>query len=675
MNEGWWERANNLNLKEMGIKSDMGVNKRMQEEEDALVSFIFSYKDLVHPNVLKDVKDKKSEGFRMALNQIHYGSLRVRREVQDSKKLIRQSNNKADEDEKMGWTLVTHKKNQKTKQERGCIFMAKIPYEAKAKEVWNFLQQGGRITDVTLPRKRDKFQNRIGFVKVESEQEAFNILENLQGRPLLGNIIHLSIARKPKEAYKKQDNGMRQKQEEKAIKEIKVWVEKGEKEKGEKGKDLRIPTGPSDKPRKQNNSSKREKKMETKEKFKKGKSEDDNSKFFEMETNKEAEDILNRSIIGYSYSMSTGDFLQVAIDDLKLGLEIKVAELSSWKFLLTFSSEEGKNSFNFDNLSNWFSRWEDIQVNSFCIKRNAFIECRGVPFKVWSRSNFINLTSDLGEWEEWINEKSVALRVENPVLCIYTENLEHIKAARTLKIGSALVNITLTEIDYCQGDLIEKNYSSKCSSSPILQEIQSSGSFSKVSFVQESTFKSPQVQEVSSNQSPFNYDQSTRSIPPKIPNSSPVILERKTLANEKSNCALFKEWRGTKLDSTHTSCNSKDAWNLNPHISLKGDIGFKQKGDIIDPRNLESLCTSSNQSSICNLLKTIKIKGAGRPRKKRNSNKNPFAGRKSLWPKGTGKPIKKKGKRTINASQKEFQQEKKKLQSAKLLENGAAREA
>ncbi|KAK1401498.1 hypothetical protein POM88_001103 [Heracleum sosnowskyi] len=61
-NNGWWERASNLNVRSLGIS-------------------MVPYRDLVHPNVLKSIHKKDNESFRMALNQIHYGSLKASRDL------------------------------------------------------------------------------------------------------------------------------------------------------------------------------------------------------------------------------------------------------------------------------------------------------------------------------------------------------------------------------------------------------------------------------------------------------------------------------------------------------------------------------------------------------------------------------------------------------------------
>ncbi|KAL1815402.1 hypothetical protein ACET3Z_017976 [Daucus carota] len=70
-NNGWWERAMNLR---MDSKADG------QEGTDPVLNFIFANAKFVHPNTMPRVQEGDLDGIRMALNQIHYESLRQSRE-------------------------------------------------------------------------------------------------------------------------------------------------------------------------------------------------------------------------------------------------------------------------------------------------------------------------------------------------------------------------------------------------------------------------------------------------------------------------------------------------------------------------------------------------------------------------------------------------------------------
>lgn len=95
----------------------------------------------------------------------------------------------------LGWTIVMNKKKRTIRDKstnQGCtIFVTKIPDTASTMEIWDYFKQKGKILDIVLPKKRDKCNNRIGFVKTESELEAGVIISNLEQLKGLGRILRM----------------------------------------------------------------------------------------------------------------------------------------------------------------------------------------------------------------------------------------------------------------------------------------------------------------------------------------------------------------------------------------------------------------------------------------------------------------------------------------------------
>lgn len=94
-----------------------------------------------------------------------------------------------------GWKVVSYKKKSTVmKISPGCtIFVSKIPDHASARDLWEFFKQGGDIKNIILPRKRDKMNSRIGFVKTSTELEAGRIISNLKQFKGLGRILKMSL--------------------------------------------------------------------------------------------------------------------------------------------------------------------------------------------------------------------------------------------------------------------------------------------------------------------------------------------------------------------------------------------------------------------------------------------------------------------------------------------------
>lgn len=84
-NSGWWSRADNLTIRDAG-KSRGKSWEQMVKSDSELIKFIQAIRNLVHPNTLLKLDIKDNESIRTALNQIHYGSLKVSRQFDESKR-------------------------------------------------------------------------------------------------------------------------------------------------------------------------------------------------------------------------------------------------------------------------------------------------------------------------------------------------------------------------------------------------------------------------------------------------------------------------------------------------------------------------------------------------------------------------------------------------------------
>lgn len=86
-NNGWWKRVNNLNARSLGFQMPKS-KEQIDKDKNAILDFILSNEKLVHPNVLQMVRKEDNKIIHMALNHIHYGSLKVLREVVELEELL-----------------------------------------------------------------------------------------------------------------------------------------------------------------------------------------------------------------------------------------------------------------------------------------------------------------------------------------------------------------------------------------------------------------------------------------------------------------------------------------------------------------------------------------------------------------------------------------------------------
>ncbi|KAL8090464.1 hypothetical protein AgCh_039790 [Apium graveolens] len=87
MNYGWWEKANRVVINSDASENKLYNDPKSKDTEKFLEDFIWANKELVHPNVLEMIVKGDDEGIKMALNHIHYGTLKVACDIKELKTL------------------------------------------------------------------------------------------------------------------------------------------------------------------------------------------------------------------------------------------------------------------------------------------------------------------------------------------------------------------------------------------------------------------------------------------------------------------------------------------------------------------------------------------------------------------------------------------------------------
>ncbi|KAK1398240.1 hypothetical protein POM88_008103 [Heracleum sosnowskyi] len=64
---------------------------------------------------------------------------------------------------------------------------------AKAEDIWQHFGSAGKVFDIILPEKRDKWNNRIGFVKVENITSAELMVTKLKNERFIGSVLDMQI--------------------------------------------------------------------------------------------------------------------------------------------------------------------------------------------------------------------------------------------------------------------------------------------------------------------------------------------------------------------------------------------------------------------------------------------------------------------------------------------------
>lgn len=98
----------------------------------------------------KSLKGKVSEEYEDALGARSYVEVLIGRESVKAQENL-------DEDSRENWKVVTYKKKKDKSDENSqlaTIFVAKIPQNASAREVWNFFKEGGEVLDIIMSKKK-----------------------------------------------------------------------------------------------------------------------------------------------------------------------------------------------------------------------------------------------------------------------------------------------------------------------------------------------------------------------------------------------------------------------------------------------------------------------------------------------------------------------------------------
>uniref|UniRef100_A0A166EQM6 RRM domain-containing protein n=1 Tax=Daucus carota subsp. sativus TaxID=79200 RepID=A0A166EQM6_DAUCS len=380
--KGLSEKADRLNISE--VLEPISPKKIAAEKRD-LILFIWDHKELVHPNVLKNVRQDDEESINLALRHIHYGSLQKAREIK--KKEAESSKIEADEVKKgykeallrptfnkpLRFVDKGGEKKSKGLAPNKTVFVYNIPAEAKVQEIWKGLKAWGKVPDISLLIKKDKFGRRFGFARLASLNEAEKFISSANGKFFQGNQLKVQYAKD----FKKDKAG--------SSPPSRVESNGGSVESyPDAGFNLASPT-----------------------------------KFLEFEARKDLEEEIGRSMVIELWKPSS---VTEVVDTLEmLGfVNIVVRGISSFKFLLTWDSVEKLEETDIELLSLGFlsckkASWRDIIPN-----RRAIIECTGMPWVCWNLSNLSKILQEWGRICAISNPTNMDMTFHNPVVIIDT---------------------------------------------------------------------------------------------------------------------------------------------------------------------------------------------------------------------------------------------------------------
>lgn len=152
-----------------GAVSSKGIfHSRSSRGDSVLYDFIKAQAGLIDKEVFDRFEKGEAQAITDSLNQIHWRSLKrnqhptILDQSEDGTKKKSYSevlkNSRSTND---GWIQVEPKKRSSSilngkRNKDTTIFLANIPVNAKAVDIWSFFNNCGEVKDIILPKKRDK---------------------------------------------------------------------------------------------------------------------------------------------------------------------------------------------------------------------------------------------------------------------------------------------------------------------------------------------------------------------------------------------------------------------------------------------------------------------------------------------------------------------------------------
>ncbi|KAL1818682.1 hypothetical protein ACET3Z_013551 [Daucus carota] len=348
---------------------------RLEKGERLYKEFVIRNREWLDVNLQANLIKGDSDSLRVAGNQIHHKSMRnLNKKEYDEDANTRKyveallgTNSRWKEDNMDGkedseWTVV-ERKRRKGRKAGATILVAKIPSKAKSRDLWSYFGRAVRVMDIILPRKKDRRNNKIGFVKVQSEQEAIRAVEVLAHMKFEG--VRMDIMLAGKNEKKGGDTPIKENLDSKdrplERSESRTHEAMSSKQSTRDGYSVEPP------------------------KKEKGASKDEDKANTHNLVPVQEDSILDTGncLIGFSAFSLRGEILQEVLLEME----------------------------------------EDLIP-----KRRVMIEVRGLPFQFWSDENLEKMTQKYGLWGWWCNRRDSQVKIENPLIWIYSDCLEKIEA-------------------------------------------------------------------------------------------------------------------------------------------------------------------------------------------------------------------------------------------------------
>lgn len=153
-------------------KEEVFLRNKLLERKDLVKSnqiqvlrnFIIGDSDLIEPGVLNEALKGDDKALSLALGQLSNKEALL---AQPQVKVVN--------------PVVLNKVKEKVSLKNKTVCFSGFSDRTQAKDLWSFFRKVGTIKDIILPKRKDKYNNRYGFLVLPSISQATTVIDRLNG--------------------------------------------------------------------------------------------------------------------------------------------------------------------------------------------------------------------------------------------------------------------------------------------------------------------------------------------------------------------------------------------------------------------------------------------------------------------------------------------------------------
>lgn len=290
----------------------------------------------------------------------------------------------------------------------GCmsVMVNNIPDQIRRRDSWLLFNRKRQIRDIILPKRRDKFNHRFGFLIVGSMTDAQELITSFNGTWIGRFKLTLYVARdfygQPEHSFKKEVTGTDAKNRQRNRPQRKEALPTQVQSLGEQRVD-----GISENLVKQ-----------------------PSFRTIQGSISNGCQQLLNRSLVGSTKGSVQPDMLHAKILDRGFTF-LTIRGLADKKFLISFISHDDKE-LDTSGISDLFLDIKVVEDCDLIVPRTTWIICDGLPLSVWNKETWELILADWGSLVTDFSDMSELATMTNGRVCIETHKV--IPIDETIKV-------------------------------------------------------------------------------------------------------------------------------------------------------------------------------------------------------------------------------------------------